>query len=395
MDIDKLPARSLRKLQKDGPKELIKESWDVLVQDLFLYGIVYRQFLEGNIDVLTRSAIYGQEHCYIFDGFNESMRFKGPDGFRGLDEPQEYTSGQRFVCEFMNTTLLGPVGPGLTEQGTVIADTVGTPLLTPRRTGVSIAQSMATNGIRPTINALQGKASPNQRMETATLAASPWNNYYHWTVECLMRVRLLEKYGEETGIYPVLLVPQDRSPWMDESLELLDYSGEVVGLKGGITKVETLVVPTFPDPIPCECFWIRDRMKSGLETTDNPGRRIFIAREDATVRRIANRDAVQQVLDRYDIDTFLLEELSVKEQVALFSDAELVIGPHGAGLTNILYGEDLTVVELFGDKTMATFDRLAENMNHDYRYLQCEQDGLDIRVDVDELDETLRNVLDT
>jgi hypothetical protein len=71
------------------------------------------------------------------------------------------------------------------------------------------------------------------------------------------------------------------------------------------------------------------------------------------------------------------------------------VGPHGAGLTNILYGEDLTVVELFGDKTMATFDRLAENMNHNYRYLQCEQEGLDIRVDVDELDETLQDALNT
>jgi len=395
MDISKLPARSLRKLRKDGVNELYHEGRNVLVQDLFLHRIIYNYSVEKYIGVLMRSEIYEREQSHIFDEFDGLMRIKGQAGFRGLDEPREYTSGDRFVCEFAKATLLGPVGPGLTEQGTVIADTIGTPPLVPRRTGVSIAQSMAANGIRSTHNALQGEASPNQRIGTATLAASPWNNYYHWTVECLLRARLLEKYGDETGTYPTLLVPQDRSSWMDESLELLDYSGEVVGLGKGITQVETLVVPTFPDPIPCECFWIRDRMKSGLETTDNSGQRIFVAREDATVRRIANRDAVQQVLDRYNIDTYLLGELSVREQVELFSGAELVVGPHGAGLTNILYGEELTVVELFGDKTMATFDRLAENMNHDYRYLQCEQDGLDIRVDVDEFDETLRDSLNT
>jgi capsular polysaccharide biosynthesis protein len=182
---------------------------------------------------------------------------------------------------------------------------------------------------------------------------------------------------------------------MEESLELLSYSGEVVGIEKGTTEIETLVVPTFPDPIPRECYWIRDRMRASIESTDNHNQRIFVARRDATVRRIANRDAVQQIFDRYDIDTYLLDELAVREQVELFSSAELVIGPHGAGLTNILYGNNLTVVELFGDKTMATFDRLAENMNHDYRYLQCEQDGLDIRVEVDELDEMLRDILNT
>jgi len=395
MDFDKLPARSLRKFRKDGLKETIEESWDVLIQDLFYYRIVYKQFLESDIDVLMRNAIHEQEKCCYFDSFDGSMRFKGPAGFRGLDEPKEYTPGNRFVCEFANATLLGPVGPGLTEQGIVIADTVGTPLLVPRRTGVSIAQSMTSNGIQPTLNALKGEACPNQRTGTATLAASPWSNYYHWTVECLLRVRLLERYGSETGTYPTLLVPEDRSSWMDESLELLDYSGDIEGFGKGITQVETLVVPTFPDPIPRDCFWIRERMKSNLETTENSNQRIFVAREDATVRRIANHDAVQQVLDRYNIDTYLLGELSVREQVELFNSAELVVAPHGAGLTNILYGEDLTVVELFGDKTMATFDRLAENMNHDYRYLQCEQDGLDIRVDVDELDETLSDVLNT
>lgn len=395
MELDQLPARSLRKLRKDGVEELIHEGCTILIQDMFLYRIMYKKFLENKIDVLTRRAVYEREHCHTFDEFNELMRLKGPAGFRGLDDPREYTAGDRFACEFANATLLGPAGPGLTEQGTVIADTIGTPPLVPRRTGVSIVQSMTSNGIRPTLNALQGEVSPNQRIGTASLATSPWNNYYHWTVECLLRARLLEKYGDETGTYPTLLVPKDRSSWMDESLELLDYSGDVKGFGKGITKVDTLVVPTFPDPIPRECFWMRDRMRSGLEITDNSGQRIFIGREDATVRRIANRDAVQQVLDRYNIDTYLLGELSVREQADLFSSAELVVGPHGAGLTNILYGEELTVVELFGDKTMATFDRLAENMNHDYRYLQCEQDGLDIRVEVDKLDETLRDILNT
>lgn len=395
MDLGKIPARSLRKLRKDGIEELAREGCDVLLDDLLLYRIVYKKLLRGRISTLSREKIYKRDRCHIFDEFDGSMRLKGPDGFRGLDEPTQYTPGDRFVCEFSNATLLGPVGPGLTEQGTVIADTVGTPPLVPRRTGVSIAQSMRANGIRSTIEALRGEATPERRIDTATLAASPWNNYYHWTVECLLRVRLLERYGDKTGTYPTLLVPAERSSWMDESLERLGYSGDIASFEEGVTRVDTLVVPTFPDPIPEECFWIRNRMRGGPEPSTHRSDRVFVARGDATVRRIANRDAVQQVLDSHNIQTYLLSDLSVGEQIELFSHAELVVGPHGAGLTNILYGKDLTVVELFGDKTMATFDRLAENMNYNYRYLQCEQEGLDIRVNVDELDETLQDILKT
>lgn len=393
MNIGQIPARSVRKFTKDGARELIKEGRNVLIQDLFLYKTIYKNFLDQNIDILTREDIYEIDRCLLFEQFDASIRYKGAAGFRGIDQPKQYSVGDRFVCEFDDATILGPVGPGLTEQGTVIADTVGTPPLVSRRTGVSLAQSISKNGIRPTLNALRGEATHTHKVDVAAHAVSPWNNYYHWSVECLLRVKLLEQYGDRTGTYPTLLVPNKRPSWIDESLELINYTGDVTGLGPGIADVETLVVPTFPDPTPQECAWIRDRMQEQVTASGGQDQRVFVARQDATVRRIANRDALQEVFDRYNIDTYLLGELSVKEQISLFSGAEIIVGPHGAGLTNILYGSDLAVIELFGDKMMATFDRLAENMGHEYRYLQCEQTGLDIRVNVGKLEATLRDVL--
>jgi len=166
-------------------------------------------------------------------------------------------------------------------------------------------------------------------------------------------------------------------------------------------------VPTFPDPTPAECEWLRDRMRAAASTGESEGtggnddagdtgggERVYVARGDATVRRVANRDELQGVLDRYDIDTYLPGELSVREQVALFSRADLVVGPHGAGLTNVVFGEDLAVIELFGDKQIATFDRLAAALGHGYEYLEGEGVGVDIRVDTDALDRTIARVLE-
>ena len=393
MDLSDAPGRSLRKLREDGVAEVLQKGTEVLVDDVIIYQGIYKNLLRDHIDFIQREELRNWKKSYVFDEYSKPLRFKGPTGFRDLDTPDRYTPGQRFVSEISDATLLGPVGPGRTNRGRVIADTVGTPPLTSRRVGVSLAQSMTTNGLRRTLSALSGNMVPDKQFETATLAATPWDNYYHWTVECLVRVRLLERYGAETGVYPTLLVPSNCASWMTESLDIIDYNGKIACFGEGIATVDTLVIPTFPDPIPAECFWLHDRMRENGLGDYERGDRIYVSRSDATVRRVSNQDDIKRTLDTYGIDTYVLGDFTVREQIDLFSSAEFVIAPHGAGLTNILYGDELTVVELFGDKIMASFDRLAENMGHEYHYLQCEQDGLDIHVDKNKLAILLEQLL--
>ena len=407
MELGNLPGRALRKYRTDGGRELLREARTLLLEDILLYRLGYRRYLEGRIDTITRSELRAGD-CVVSEPHEGSMRIKAAGGFRGRSAPERYEPGDRFVREIPDATLLGPTGPGLTAEGRVVVDTVATPPLGPRRTGVTLATSMRANGLRRTLEALSGAGpTPDRRFELATLAVPPWLNYYHWTMECLPRIRLLERYGAETGRYPTLLLPPDPPGWVAESLSMVDYAGDVARFGEGVAAVGTLVVPTFPDPTPAECEWLRDRMRASASTGKSEGtggnddagdtgggERVYVARGDATVRRVANRDELQGVLDRYDIDTYLPGKLSVREQVALFSRADLVVGPHGAGLTNVVFGEDLAVIELFGDKQIATFDRLAAALGHGYEYLEGEGVGVDIRVDTDALDRTIARVLE-
>jgi capsular polysaccharide biosynthesis protein len=74
---------------------------------------------------------------------------------------------------------------------------------------------------------------------------------------------------------------------------------------------------------------------------------------------------------------FVLEEMSVAAQAALFSSADVVVAPHGAGLTNIIYADDLQVVELFGN-VRPHYYRLATMLDFEYSYVLCEKRGPDI-----------------
>lgn len=100
-------------------------------------------------------------------------------------------------------------------------------------------------------------------------------------------------------------------------------------------------------------------------------KRIFISRKDAAMRRILNEEELLDVLKKYHFQEYVLEELTIAEQIELFYDAEVVIGSHGAGFSNIIFSEKIHVIELFPSKFiwMPVYYFLSKSMQHNYHYL--------------------------
>ena len=66
-------------------------------------------------------------------------------------------------------------------------------------------------------------------------------------------------------------------------------------------------------------------------------KRLYVTRQGTSRRRIANHDELLATLTRHGFCQVAPEHLSVREQIALFGQAEAVIGVHGAGLTNAVF----------------------------------------------------------
>jgi len=64
---------------------------------------------------------------------------------------------------------------------------------------------------------------------------------------------------------------------------------------------------------------------------------IYISREDASIRRLSNEVDVIALIQPMGFRTVLLSTLSFEAQVQLFRSAKMIIAPHGAGLTNLLF----------------------------------------------------------
>ncbi len=172
------------------------------------------------------------------------------------------------------------------------------------------------------------------------------DNYGHWLV---LALPLIEYYREALGGDPdyYYLGPTVR-PWLYEALERL-----------GIPRSKTLTQAVTADRL---LVAIADRyegydrhflvypseaLMSSTPSVAQAGRRVFVSRASAAHRRILNESECIDALRSFDIEPVATEKLSLEEEIALFQEAELIVGAHGAGMINCVFSPPgAAVVEL-------------------------------------------------
>ena len=190
--------------------------------------------------------------------------------------------------------------------------------------------------------------------ETVAVVSShcSWWNYGHWLGDTLPRLHLLEKSGVH---YDKIVVPYLFS-FQREALELLgiDRAKMIVDTTLHI-EARRLVVPTFPGlyglPPRWACEYLRERFLPHVKPSTKP-RRIFISRnKPGATRRILNEDVLYEALRPFGLERLFPEELSFAEEVSLFNNAEVIVGPVGAGMVNLLWCKPGTaVIEIFSPR---------------------------------------------
>lgn len=111
----------------------------------------------------------------------------------------------------------------------------------------------------------------------------------------------------------------------------------------------------------------------GIERLPQGKKRLFISRCDARVRNIINEEVFYHRLRKLGFDKIIPGQMDHSAQVKLFSEAEIVVGAHGAGLSNIIFmPPGGKVFELFGrGYVKATYLWLARLAHQDYFYHIC------------------------
>jgi len=167
---------------------------------------------------------------------------------------------------------------------------------------------------------------------------SPYSSgYYHFLIEAVPRLLSLR---ERWGDYRLIIPDTVPNPWFADWLVEISGGNYVKLSRGGVfvRNVHFQQCPSRINQLNASAVrLLADYFRSRFGESDRRFRRLYISRELARHRRVANEEEVASTLERRGFVRLFLEELSFPEQVRAFAEAEAVVSIHGAGLANIVF----------------------------------------------------------
>ena len=141
-------------------------------------------------------------------------------------------------------------------------------------------------------------------------------------------------------------------------------------------------------------------MRSNVDyNSDSDGKIIYISRQNVSKergRKVLNYDSIISVIDEFNGQSYTLEEMTFEEQVALFAESDLIISPHGAGLLNMTFADNPTVVELFPDSVLKPhFYFMSDMLGFEYSPLVTESEGENLVVSKSRLRNHIESIVKT
>ncbi len=335
-------------------------------------GVDYKIFLPESVSRRIPPGTIGEKQHWKFDG------------------RLSHTNPETFLICIPGGRTAGGTGAVITHDDRLLLDV--------SRDFTAGTHHLFKNITLPRCRKLSGKA--------AVLAVAGGNAYFHWLADSLPRIEILRK-TLPGGLAAVDHFIVNRGiPVIAESLTMLGIpAGKIVFADDLHIQAENLIVPSLPgisgDPPPWACSFLRESFISH-KADISPQPRLYISRSNARYRQVENEAEVIECLSRQGFSVIRLEEHSFAEQIALFAGAEVIVAPHGAGLTNLLWCKAGTkVLELFSPNYVnVCYWAAANQLGLDYHYLigggTRPQEGFDphrvqddIRVPIDGLTRSL------
>jgi len=333
----------------------------------------------------------------------------GPDGCVALSEPRQhklhthvrgvwppdtaveegFAGGPVFAFRLEDAVADAATGAIWDKDGLLVREAFGTAALTER--------FLAQADPPPLTDAVR-VAEPFVPLATTRSA-----NYCRWWLDSMGKLFVAERSGLG-GARPTSLAHGLTRRFQRDAMLLLDdvrllggegprfFRGTVIGSPGltfgGGQHVGELVTAFAAE--------LGTRARSHLPRARGAGPRIYVSRRRAPIRRVEDEEALTAALGKLGFVSVELEKLSLASQAAAFAEAEVVLAPHGAGLTNLLWaGPHTTLIEMFPEGGLhgSAFLRIASQLGLPYyaivggageqRGRKPNPNNADIRIDVE------------
>jgi capsular polysaccharide biosynthesis protein len=248
--------------------------------------------------------------------FDNSGRFREGPAVRGPE----------MLCAVRDCFLLGPFGAVVLPNGMLIRQSV-----------INLESDTLQYSLAQFTGQFPGTYIPWTAAPAPVFAVNSYatNNYFHFMVDSLAQLHWTSRLPAQvkwiiSGYPPAA---EATLPFIPSALSAAGITRAALQPFDGTLLHCPLVV--FPRRVtgadPARIDWLRRTF--GVAGRPRGYARLYITRAGAR-RRLVNEDSLVQVLERFGFTTIDPSGLSVAEQAARFSEAAIVVGSHGAALTN-------------------------------------------------------------
>lgn len=258
---------------------------------------------------------------------------------------------------------------------------------------------IAVHGVDPVLHSLsvQERLIACYDTDLAAVLVQKWGyGFYHFVCEMLPKILRVFEYNPEIPIvifYNDTFI-KDILAYAKVTNPIIPYDGtRPYFVKEALTVTDTPCGnPTIRDIELIRKYMCPDTQKYGRDLI------ILIYRKEA-LRSLRNFDQIYDgLMERFPEEKFVrFDSMPLDKTIALFQRAKLIIGVHGAGLTNMVFAtKGISVIEIFpADLANACYWHLSWILGNRHKILATKSSGPPLRVvDVD-LDELCSLVADT
>ena len=186
-------------------------------------------------------------------------------------------------------------------------------------------------------------------------------NYYHWTVQTMVSIVHSKKYHRQKGFS--LLIPRRLQAYQSDWLRLCGFSKNNLNVilfdTDQVVSSNKMLVPLtlynpfdfFPSSRALKDFResvLNQQCNDSSVLTKYTPKKIYISRSDSIkLRGLNNEKKFEDKLEMCGFFILKASQLTVAEQIHFFSNADIIVASHGAGLSNLIFAKkSCTFIEI-------------------------------------------------
>lgn len=181
-----------------------------------------------------------------------------------------------------------------------------------------------------------GPKAPHLKRAGVFMAWGGLHNYGHFLLDCLPALWSLREV-DGTGRYPLIAPPL--TAWQRDLVGLVTPA-PVREIAAPLVRVDQVLFSSCMDhflhcpnhPLPALSDHVRSAVGAGLGH-----KKIYVSRRRDTKRVLVNELELERSLEALGFHVCEPADMTARDQVRLFADAEVIVSPTGAALANVIF----------------------------------------------------------